>query len=81
LLNQLDKLTSARVSPIKTGITDFKPSIRIGGPEMQEKVRVTREKVVAATQPTAALVQKSAAQDLISEATTSAESRDRFVHD
>jgi hypothetical protein len=48
---------------------------------MQEKVRVTREKLVAATQPTAALVQKSAAQDLISEATTSAESRDRFVHD
>jgi hypothetical protein len=44
---------------------------------MQAKVQMAREKVVAATQHTAARPQPSAAAELISAATTSIESRER----
>jgi hypothetical protein len=54
-----------------------KPAHQFGGPEMQAKVQLAREKVVAATQPAAARLQPSAAADLVSAATTSIESRDR----
>ena len=79
LLAQLTTLALPLQSPAKTALVQSK-SAYVGSAEMQAKVQVTREKVVAATQPAASRPQQSAAADLINAATTSVESRDRCAH-
>jgi len=79
LLAQLTSLTNPPGSPAKTSLVASRTSPNYGGPEMRQKVQATRDKLVAATQPSAARPQASAVQDIISAATTSAESRERYV--
>ena len=79
MLAQLTSLALPLQSPVKTALVQSKSSY-VGSAEMQAKVQVTREKVVAATQPAASRPQQSAAADLINAATTSVESRERCAH-
>jgi hypothetical protein len=81
LLAQLTNIANSRASPAKISLAASKPAYQFGGPQMQAKVQIAREKVVAATQPAAARPQPSAAADLVSAATTSIESRERCADD
>ena len=64
-------------SPAKSALVTSKTAPTFGGAQMREKVQATLDKVVAATQHSAARSQPSAAQAIIAAATTSVESRER----